>query len=139
MQFSPDTFDFTTESTAPEPAGPSGVPEYLVVAQVTDDTFDFTPELTTEPTAPAPGWGPWEVNPRLTTEPTAAEPASTDKDHADWVMILTFDHADGSIDDLAVDPTETPADPITFTYTVRNTSSEYEGSHALYQDVLIPI
>jgi hypothetical protein len=119
MQFSPDTFDFTTESTAPEPAGPSGVPEYLVVAQVTDDTFDFKPELT--------------------TEPTAAEPASTDKDHADWVMILTFDHADGSIDDLAVDPTETPADPITFTYTVRNTSSAYEGSHALDQDVLIPI
>ena len=29
-------------------------------------------------------------------------------------------------------------DPITFTYTVTNTSSAYEGSHALYQDVVIP-
>ena len=29
-------------------------------------------------------------------------------------------------------------DPITFTYTVTNTSSAYEGTHALYQDVFIP-
>ena len=29
-------------------------------------------------------------------------------------------------------------DPVTFTYTVRNTSSAYEGTHVLYQDVVVP-
>jgi hypothetical protein len=29
-------------------------------------------------------------------------------------------------------------DPITFTYTVTNTSPAYEGTHALYQDVVVP-
>ena len=34
--------------------------------------------------------------------------------------------------------TDALGDPVTFTYTVRNTSSAYEGTHALYQDVVIP-
>ena len=34
--------------------------------------------------------------------------------------------------------TDALGDPVTFTYTIRNTSSAYEGTHALYQDVVIP-
>ena len=34
--------------------------------------------------------------------------------------------------------TDALGDPITFTFTVTNTSSAYEGSHALYQDVIVP-
>jgi hypothetical protein len=36
------------------------------------------------------------------------------------------------------DPHDALGDPVTFTYTVSNTSSAYEGTHALYQDIHIP-
>ena len=44
-------------------------------------------------------------------------------------VLVAFEHGE---------PHDALGDPVTFTFTVRNTSSAYEGTHALYQDVFIP-
>jgi hypothetical protein len=141
-----DTLDFqpqlTTEPTAPEaghvkvfsgldtseptaPTGDDGQMFQQILQQLTQggsppDPFDFT----TEPTVAEQGWGPWEVSLSRTLD----SPIVGDG---------------GSIDGLAVDPTNPDADFRDGEYVLTglqhgSTDVSYAGSHALYQDLFLP-
>ena len=137
--------------------GDDDKPDLLVGRSGSDWTLDFQPQLTTEPMAPAgPGAPGGHVKvfsyydlPAVQTDDGLLLPAvQTDGGDAsptgrtDGVfnvilppvptgdeVLVAFEHGD---------PHDALGDPVTFTYTVRNTSSAYEGTHALYQDVFIP-
>jgi hypothetical protein len=130
-----DTFDFTTKPTAPEPYIFKLPPDLLISsvhpsAAGTRDggiIIDFTPGPEAEsPTGRTDG---------VFTVVLPSVPAVQD----DGLLLPAVQTGGVSVacGDVNGD-TSALGDPITFTYTVRNTSSAYEGTHALYQDVVIP-
>jgi hypothetical protein len=117
------------------------------------DTFDFQPQLTSEPTAPEGGGADGKGYVLTSIQHSATDTSLVDQTDTEassrlFVGNLTLDSqasvqtgfgggvvvASGDVngDNSAL------GDPITFTYTVTNTSSAYEGTHVLYQDVVIP-
>jgi hypothetical protein len=134
----------------------------IVVSKATDysntpllrggDTFDFQPELTSEPTAPEPGkikmeirdWrknvqdgdlgDTFDFQPELTSEPT-------DSQTKNWIEVESIQlgtnrAADGDYLLTAVEHTATEGSQL-FSFNLDILSS-YEGSHVLYQDVVVP-
>jgi len=97
-------------------ADPEGAIAGVVIAATSDnnrsdDTFDFA---------------------QLTTERTVAV-------QDDGLLLPAVQTGGVSVASGDVNgDTDALGDPITFTFTVTNTSSAYEGSHALYQDVIVP-
>jgi len=82
----------------------------------------------------------------FTTKPKVVDDAP-DVHKGEWITDVTYQSVGSPLlggvsvasADLSGDTGGVPlGDPITFTYTVNNTSSAYDGSHALYQDVVIP-
>jgi hypothetical protein len=142
------TDDLAVDPTNPNAEGDLGevsVVKLLDATTPSGDTFDFT-------TAPTEASAIFKlddllitsVHPPLTTddllpmESLRVDPTAGDDrlgDGSGFVGGVSV-----ACGDISGDSGGVPlGDPITFTYTVNNTSSAYEGSHALYQDVLIPI
>jgi hypothetical protein len=135
-----DRFDFsqlTTEPTAP--AGEVNHSEFAIVKLLdaaTPKTFD---EIAVDPNNPNTDLlatpGP-DDNVGLPAVQTGGIPvASGDVNGAD--MGGGGDDCD-AFDFVAWQNADALGDPITFTYTVSNTSSAYEGTHVLYPDVVVP-
>ena len=115
--------------------------------------FDFQPQLTSEPTAPEGGGTDGKGYVLTSIQHSATDTSLVDQTDTEassrlFVGNLTLD-SQASVQtgfgggvvvasgDVNGDNSALGA-PITFTYTVTNTSSAYEGTHALYQDVFIP-